>query len=165
MSRTFNGQLSILPIQKAHQFEQICQYYYPCEESHLNPPHHGKALHDGIAKPIEFLNPCQAHVIMTDPALYAISQKLQWNFTNQCRQESFVVMLRPLHMEIAQQGTWQKEVDEIQVVVQNAGTLRPRVVQTLRTGHDIVRNIHQVTACCLDILMYGLLQRRNIKDT
>ena len=56
-------------------------------------------------------------------------------------------------------------MDEIQVVVQNAGTLRPRVAQTLRTGHDIVRNIHQVTACCLDILMYGLLQRRNIKDT
>ena len=52
-----------------------------------------------IAKAIEFLNQGQTPVITFDQPLYVINK--QWNFTNQCGQERFVIMLGPLHREMA----------------------------------------------------------------
>ena len=39
-------------------------------------------------------------MITFDQPPYAISKELQWNFTNQCGQERFVIMFRPLHIEM-----------------------------------------------------------------
>ena len=123
-----------------------------------------------IAKAIEFLNPGQTPVIPFDQPLYAISKQLQfqWNFTNQCEQERFVIMLGPLHIEMAFLSALGDLVEGSgwTAVLQNARITRPGVAQALLTSHDAVRTkyVHQVTACCLDILMYEAFQQRNIAD-
>ena len=46
-----------------------------------------------IAKATDFFNPGQIPVITFDQPLYAINEKIQWNFTSQYEQERFVIML------------------------------------------------------------------------
>ena len=53
-----------------------------------------------IAKATEFLNPGQTTVITFDQPLYAISEQHQSNFTNQCGQERFGIMLGSHHIEM-----------------------------------------------------------------
>ena len=121
-----------------------------------------------IAKAIEFLNPGQTPMITFDQPLCAISKQLQWNFTNQCGQERFVIMLGPLHTEMAFLSVLGDLVEGTRwtTVVQNESITRPGVAQALLTGHDVVRTkyVHQVTARCLDILMHEAFQQRNIAD-
>ena len=115
-----------------------------------------------IAKAIEFLNPGQTPMITFDQPLYAISKQLQWNFTNQCGQERFVIMLGPLHTEMAFLSVLGDLVEGTRwtTVVQNESLTRPGVAQALLTGHDVVRTkyVHQVKARCLDILMQEAFQ-------
>ena len=122
-----------------------------------------------IAKAIEFLNPGQTPVITFDQSLYAISNQSQWNFTNQCGQERLVIMLGPLHIEMAFLSALRDLVGGSGwiTVVQNAGITRPGAAQALITGHDVVRTkyVYQVTACCLDILMYEGFQQKSITGT
>ena len=77
-------------------------------------------------------------------------------------------MLGPLHIEMAFLSALGDLVEGSgwTAVLQNARITRPGVAQALLTSHDAVRTkyVHQVTACCLDILMYEAFQQRNIAD-
>ena len=71
-------------------------------------------------------------------------------------------MLGPLHIEMVFLSVFGDLVEGTgrTKVVQNAGITRPGVAQALLTGHDVVRTkyVHQVTVCCLDILMHEAFQ-------
>ena len=49
----------------------------------------------------EFLNPGQTAVIGFDQPLYAIAKSLQWQYPSLYGPERLVVMLGPLHIEMA----------------------------------------------------------------
>ena len=71
-------------------------------------------------------------------------------------------MLRPLHIEMTFLSALRDLVEGSgwTTVVQNAGITRPEVAQALITGHDVLRTkyFHQVTTCCLDILIHETFQ-------
>ena len=52
-------------------------------------------------------------------------------------------------------------------VVKSVGITRPELTQALITDHDDMRSkyVHQVTACCLDILVHEAFEQINITDT
>ena len=56
---------------------------------------------DVIKKAIDFLNKGQIPVIEYDQPLFELAKLLQWNYKEYHREKSFVVMMCPLHIEMA----------------------------------------------------------------
>ena len=56
---------------------------------------------DIVQKLVNHVHPCQTPIISMDQPLYAICKKIQWVFGGPYSEEAFVVMLGPLHTEMA----------------------------------------------------------------
>ena len=112
---------------------------------------------DMISLAVNHLNPGQTPVVAFDQPLYAIAKKLQWQYPKGYG-EKFVVLMGPLHIEMAflsTLGDWLEDSGWT-TAIGNARIARVGVVQSLVSGHDVARTkyCHQVTACALHMLMH-----------
>ena len=113
---------------------------------------------DVIIKATKHLNESQTSVIAFDQPLYAIAKTIQWALPNEYGPSELVVMLGPLHIEMAYLsalGDW-LENSGWTTLIQNASVTRSGVAESLLSGHDVVRTkyCHQITACVLNSLMH-----------
>ena len=109
-----------------------------------------------VKSSIEFLNPGQTPVITCDQPLYAIAEKIQWQWLETQGERNFVVVLGGLHIEMTAWRTlgdlldgsgWTSAITHANVV--SSGTADP----FLKASHvSRTRHAHQVTACSLHIL-------------
>ena len=60
---------------------------------------------DIVSKAIQHLNPGQTPVVTFDQPLYAIAKAIQWSVPTQYGIENLVLMLGPLHTEMAYMST------------------------------------------------------------
>ena len=104
---------------------------------------------------VQKLNPDQVPVITLDQPLYAIAQRIQWNWPEQYGENHFVIILGGLHIEMAGLkliGDWLEDSGWVQALVQakvaSAGIADSflKVSHVTRTGYA-----HQVTVCALYI--------------
>ena len=60
---------------------------------------------DVVSKAIQHLNPGQTPVVTFDQPLYAMANAIQWSIPTQCGIENLILMLGPLHTEMAYMST------------------------------------------------------------
>lgn len=104
----------------------------------------------------QLLNPGQIPVLTMDQSLYAIGKQIQWRFPQQFGEDKYVIMLGPLHTEMAalkvlgdflEGSGWCNAISQAKVA--NKGTAD----SFLKTSHVTkTRRAHQVTATTLYIL-------------
>ena len=103
---------------------------------------------DVIKKAIDFLNKGQTPAVAYDHPLFALAKLLQWNYKEYYREKSFVVMMDPLHIEMAALKTigdwltdsgWCSALVEAKVASSGVSESFLHASHVLRT-----RNAHQV---------------------
>ena len=107
-----------------------------------------------IIRAVQHLNPFQTPVIAFDQPLYAIGKTIQWNFPNKYGPAKLILMLGPLHTEMAYLsvlGDWFANSGWTTLSIHNADVTHSGVAQSLLSGHGVVRTkySHQLTACTL----------------
>ena len=112
---------------------------------------------DVIQQAVEHVNPGQVPVITVDQPLFAICKEIQWTWPEKYGEAMFVMMLGGLHTEMATMnvlGDWLEGSGWVEALVQ-AKVASPGTADSfLKAAHVTrTRHVHQVTACCLHILM------------
>ena len=112
-------------------------------------------------KAIQYLNPDQVPVIAMDQPLYALAKQIQWTWP-ELGEESFVVMLGGLHIEMAMLtmiGKWLEGSGWSSVLVEAGIVTSGRAEAMLSASHvKRTRYAHQVTAACLHVLQQTAYQ-------
>ena len=105
-----------------------------------------------IKKTVEYLNSGLTPVITFDQPLYELAKKIQWHFPEQFGSSQFVVMMGPLHIEMALMGAIGTWLDDSgwTIALFNAQVSTPGN-EKLVTGHEVAQTkyAHQVTAKAL----------------
>ena len=70
-----------------------------------NSPAMIKHAIDVVSKAIQHLNPGQTPVVTFDQPLYAMANAIQWSIPTQCGIENLILILGPLHTEMAYMST------------------------------------------------------------
>ncbi|XP_045131595.1 uncharacterized protein LOC123516404 [Portunus trituberculatus] len=112
---------------------------------------------DVIQQAVEHVNPGQVPVITVDQPLFAICKEIQWTWPEKYGEAKFVMVLGGLHTEMATMkvlGDWLEDSGWVEALVQ-AKVASPGTADSfLKAAHVTrTRHVHQVTACCLHILM------------
>ena len=101
-----------------------------------------------IKKAIDFLNKGQTLVIAYDQPLFALAKLLQWNYKEYYGEKSFVVMMGPLHIEMAALktiGDWLTDSGWCSALVEAKIALSGMSESFLHASHvPRTRNKHQV---------------------
>ena len=107
-------------------------------------------------KGIEFINPGQTPVLGADQPLYAIAKQIQWSFPDAFGEDTFVLMMGGLHIEMALQGAmgkilagsgWDKVLATSDVLTSG------RASSALSDSHvKRTRYAHQVSLAALHLL-------------
>ena len=110
---------------------------------------------------IQHLNHEQVPVIAMDQPLYAIAKQIQWARLQHLAEESFVVMLGGLHIEMAvlsMLGKWLEGSGWSNVLVE-AGIAASGRAEALLSASNVkhTRYAHQVTAATLHILQDNII--------
>ena len=117
---------------------------------------------DIIKTNVEFLNPGQIPVIAFDQPLFALAKTIQWNWPNTYGEEKFVIMMGGLHTEMAAWktlGDWLENCGCTPLLVDANFCTSGKADSFLKASHvSRTRYAHQVTACCLFILMHKAYQ-------
>ena len=106
---------------------------------------------------ISHLNPTQVPCITMDQPLYALVKQIQWTLPNKYGEDKFVIMLGPLHIEMALWrclGQWLDGSGWTEAITQ-AEVASPGVAGAILKAAHVARakHAHQVTACSLQILL------------
>ena len=106
---------------------------------------------------ISHLNPTQVPCITMDQPLYALVKQIQWTWPNKYGEDKFVIMLGPLHIEMALWrclGQWLDGSGWTEAITQ-AEVASPGVADAILKAAHVARakHAHQVTACSLQILL------------
>ena len=111
---------------------------------------------------VEFLNPGQIPVIAFDQPLFALAKTIQWNWPNTYGEEKFVIMMGGLDIEMAAWktfGDWLENCGWTPLLVDANFCTSGKADSFLKASHvSRTRYAHQVTACCLFILMHKAYQ-------
>ena len=111
---------------------------------------------DIIQNNVEFLNPGQTPVVAFDQPLYALAKTIQWNWPDAYGENKFVIMLGGLHVEMAAWKTLGWTALLVDAHVSSSG----KADSFLKASHvSPTRYAHQVTACCLYIMMQRAYDR------
>ena len=54
-----------------------------------------------VQRTIQDINPSQVPVITADQTVYALLKQIQWKYPNMLGEDSFVIMMGGLHLEMA----------------------------------------------------------------
>ena len=97
---------------------------------------------------VDHINKRQTPVIAFDQPLYALAKQVQWNWKDHYGEEKFVVMMGPLHIEMAALktlGNWLEDSGWCSALVE-AGISSPGTVQSFIHASHIsrTRSAHQV---------------------
>jgi len=112
---------------------------------------------DVIQQAIGHVNLGQVPVITVDQPLFALCKEIQWTWPKKYGEDKFVMILGSLHIEMAMMkvlGDWLEDSGWVEALVQ-AKVISPGTGDSfLKAAHVTrTRHVHQVTACCLHILM------------
>lgn len=112
---------------------------------------------DMIKLSVNHLNPGQVPVIAFDQPLYAVAKEIQWNWRNSYDEEKFVIMFGGLHIEMVFLkviGGW-LEGSGWTTALADANVVTPGTAESFVKAASVThsRRAHQVTACCLFILL------------
>ena len=117
---------------------------------------------DIIKTNVEFLNPGQIPVIAFDQPLFALAKTIQCNWPNTYGEEKFVIMMGGLPIEMAAWktlGDWLENCGWTPLLVDANFCTSGKADSFLKASHvSRTRYAHQVTACCLFILMHKAYQ-------
>ena len=110
---------------------------------------------------IQYLNPGQVPVIAMDQPLYVLAKQIQWTWP-ELGEESFVVMLGGLHIEMAMLsmlGKWLEGSGWSSALVEAGIATSGRAEAMLSASHvKRTRYAHQVTAASLHVLQQTTYQ-------
>ena len=117
---------------------------------------------DVVRKAVAFLNPGQTPIICMDQPLYTLAKQIQWNWPETYGEDKLVVMFGPLHIEMGALRLLGELMEDsgwvgalVQANVASSGTAE----SFLKASHvGKTRRAHQVTACCLYILLQTAYQ-------
>ena len=118
---------------------------------------------------IRYLNPGQTPVIAMDQPLYALAKEIQWCFPEEFGENTFVVMLGGLHIEMAALrllGEWLNDSGWTSLI-ESADIVRKGVADSLLKASHVLRTrlAHQTTAAALYILQHRAFQKQNSTDS
>ena len=111
---------------------------------------------DVIKKSVEFLNAGQTPVIVFDQPLYALAKQIQWNWKDNYGEKCFVVMMGPLHIEMAALktiGDWLEGSGWCSAIVEADIASSGTAESFLHASHVTrTRNAHQVNINCIKLI-------------
>ena len=103
---------------------------------------------DVIKKSVDFLNAGQTPVIAFDQPLYALAKMVQWNWKEDYGEKRFVIMMGPLHIEMAALktiGDWLKGSGWCSALVESEISSSGTAESFLHASHiSKTRHAHQV---------------------
>ena len=112
---------------------------------------------DIIKLSVNLLNPDQVPVIAFNQPLFAVAKEIQWNWSDSYGEDKFMIMFGGLHIEMAFLkviGGW-LEGSGWTTALADANVATPGTAESFIKAASITRSrrAHQVTACCLFILL------------
>lgn len=117
---------------------------------------------DVIKTSVEALNPGQNPVIAFDQPLFAVAKQIQWNWPEIYGENKFIVMFGGLHIEMATFktiGDWLEGSGWTSVLTQANVASSGKAEAFLNASHVTrTRRAHQISACCLYILLKAAYQ-------
>lgn len=112
---------------------------------------------DIIIKVIQKVNPDQVPVITGDQPVYAIAKQVQWLYPNQYGEDKILMMMGPLHIEMAtinMIGDWLQSSGWVNIIIKSEMHTPGRADSLLSGKHPKrSRYAHQVSCSVLFILM------------
>ena len=113
-----------------------------------------------VKNAVDYLNPGQAPVLVCDQPLFAIAKEIQWTWPDAFGEESFVIMLGGLHIEMTALktlGLWLDGSGWTEAMAQSSVTTSGTADSYIHCSHVTrTRYAHQVTAVALHMLQRGV---------
>ena len=118
---------------------------------------------DIVKKAVEHLNHGQKPVVAFDQPLFTLAKQIQWCWPERYGEGHFVIMLGGLHTEMAvlrclghwlDGSGWTNALTQAQIASSGVADSFLKASHVTRTRHA-----HQVTACCLHILLHKAYMR------
>ena len=113
---------------------------------------------DIVKKAVEHLNPGQVPIVTFDQPLFTLAKQIQWCWPDIYGEDHFVIILGGLHTEMAvfrclghwlDGSGWTSALTQAQIASSGVADSFLKASHVTRTRHA-----HQVTACCLHILLH-----------
>ena len=112
---------------------------------------------DMVKKAVQVLNLNQIPVITFDQPLYAIAKLIQWNWPDTYGENSYIIMLGELHIDMAALsviGDWLEDSGWVEALIQAKVASAGTAESFLKASHVTrTRHAHQVTASSLYVLL------------